>query len=917
MKCWSVLVAIASALVLPSAATAQDKPAKLLVTIDGSLGARLTLVDGRDTDRCVPAKDHLERTTFDGQRDLWDLVAYRFPVDKAKEKGPRIPLSYLDGRKASDPVVVLRSALSSGTKWVCRKGTESTVHEATIEKVSLDSGVVAISSPDPTFAPSFEWRAFGAPFGAAIRDALGTPTACEYRAAGAAQAEPKSCTHHLTQDEVTFGITPAEAKSGTIHLSFGAKKLAIGVKSCTYRYEGPLPIIVQGARRQIARISSSEPACLSRLRGSGASNGEKKIIRFSANGVSLPGLLEANGDAGAVSVALGGISGSMKTGTYEWEIASGKDVYGSVQLDVGDPVSLVSKKLAVHYGNSELDAAQSGESADDIAVVDLRGKPQEQRKVAADAVAANGTGTSGSATPATEPSRVINTASLKLPDGLIGFAESMAVAETEDGLVSASTDRSCRCDSAPGWLWTARSLAENVSPEGEDMKVDGVTDRSVLLPRATQLGFHVTARSSQPLSFLLTLHGARRCEAKNVPTTAGTDTCVGATGSVISLDAPILEVAVQVASSAREESVPLPIASAVEVVCHAKGHWVVDAENPLENSPDRDMDRARNGELHAVEERAFETGQCWAVFDYEKILNGPDLAQYGPQALQVTVHRDAATDATVVWPLRPAARPPSQSRETCTSERRATLRSKKFPTDYAECSCAYPDRTLWCGRTFNDALWMPLPGPTGDPSAEAPYVVTIRVAARPTAFAVYRGGSDSTLAKDDRLTAPELQFSARLHSRGTFGWQKFDIRTFFTVPIDLSGFRFPAAASDLTSTKQSEVVQLIQPRVGLRFGVDPWDYDKSAHPWPVQLRFLTGFHLFQLADPGVAVSYALGVSATLPIFDKAPSQLGTSVAIGAFWEVDLREVGGDFKFDRANHFVLTAGFNVLSLLGAK
>lgn len=902
IKWWGVLLAIASALLWPSAATAQDKQAKLLVTIDSGLGARLTLVDGGDVDRCVPAKDHLERNTYEGQVNLWDLVAYRFPVDKAKQKGARIPLSYLDGRKASDPVVVLRSALSSGTKWLCRKGAESAVHEATVEKVSLDSGGGEISSPDPTFAPSFEWRAFGAPFGAALRDALGTPTACEYRAAGAEKAEAKSCILRLTHDEVVFAITPADAKSGTIHLSFGAKKLVIGVKSCTYRYEGPLPIIVQGARRQMARISSSEPACLSRLRGPGASNGEKKIIRFSANGVSLPGLLEANGDAGAVTVALGGVSGAMKTGTYDWEIASGKEVYGSVQLDVGDAVSLVSKKLAVHYGNSELDAAQSGESADDIAVVDLRGEAQ---------VPAAG------AAGADSDSRVINTASLKLPDGLIGFAESMAVADAQGGLVSASTDRSCRCDSAPGWLWTARSLAEKVSPEGEDMKVDGVKDGSVLLSRATQLGFHVTARSSQPLSFLLTLHGARRCEEKSLTPPATTAICGGANGSSLSLDAPILEVAVQVATSAREESVPLPIASAVEVVCHARGKWVVDEEDPLKNSPDCKIDRARNGELHAVEEHAFETGQCWAVFDYEKILNGPDLAQYGPQALQVTVHRDNATDATVVWPLRPAARASSEPRGVCTPAHRDNLKAEKFPTNYSDCMCAYPDRTLWCGRKFNDVLWMPLPGPTGDPSAEAPYVVTIRVAARPTAFAVYRGGSDSTLAKDDRLTAPELQFSARLHSRGTFGWQRLPIRTFFTVPVDLTGFRFPAAAADLKSTTESEVVQLIQPRVGLLFGVEPWNYDKSAHPWPVQLRFLTGFHLFQFADPGVAVSYALGISATLPIFDKAPSQLGTSVAIGAFWEVDLREVGGDFKFDRANHFVLTAGFNVLSLLGAK
>jgi hypothetical protein len=52
---------------------------------------------------------------------------------------------------------------------------------------------------------------------------------------------------------------------------------------------------------------------------------------------------------------------------------------------------------------------------------------------------------------------------------------------------------------------------------------------------------------------------------------------------------------------------------------------------------------------------------------------------------------------------------------------------------------------------------------------------------------------------------------------------------------------------------------------------------------------------------------------SLPLVDS-PSQLGTSVAIGMFWEHDFREVDNS---PANNHFLITLGLNVLTLASPK
>jgi hypothetical protein len=68
-------------------------------------------------------------------------------------------------------------------------------------------------------------------------------------------------------------------------------------------------------------------------------------------------------------------------------------------------------------------------------------------------------------------------------------------------------------------------------------------------------------------------------------------------------------------------------------------------------------------------------------------------------------------------------------------------------------------------------------------------------------------------------------------------------------------------------------------------------------------------HMVQVAKPSVNLSWVTGASFNLPLFTTA--QLDTTAELGVFWEVDLRD-----GFDSGNHFLITTGFNVLSLFGA-
>jgi hypothetical protein len=217
-----------------------------------------------------------------------------------------------------------------------------------------------------------------------------------------------------------------------------------------------------------------------------------------------------------------------------------------------------------------------------------------------------------------------------------------------------------------------------------------------------------------------------------------------------------------------------------------------------------------------------------------------------------------------------------------------------------------------------------LPKPTDTGVSEGVYFVEAQVRAQPRADVTYRAAFKDKLANAD-LTAEnrDLRMAAQLRPRGVFGWSWRPLgesfRSFVTLPVQVTGARFPASPRDLRTSRDPLAYQILTPKVGLLAVVEPWDYDAGENPTALNVGLATGFQFFQIAEGTVSTSYLFGLQATLPLIhaNNVPSstfssQIGTALTLGLFWEVDLRD-----GISRGNHLMLSLGLNVLSLFSGK
>lgn len=93
-------------------------------------------------------------------------------------------------------------------------------------------------------------------------------------------------------------------------------------------------------------------------------------------------------------------------------------------------------------------------------------------------------------------------------------------------------------------------------------------------------------------------------------------------------------------------------------------------------------------------------------------------------------------------------------------------------------------------------------------------------------------------------------------------------------------------------------------------GAELWDYELARPIGPFPVRALVGLNFLTVQEPILVPSFFVGMSVTAPLVES-PSILGTSLAVGAYWEVDLRH---SEPFNQGNHFFLTLGFNAFSLV---
>ncbi|MEZ4298142.1 MAG: hypothetical protein R3B70_24535 [Polyangiaceae bacterium] len=317
----------------------------------------------------------------------------------------------------------------------------------------------------------------------------------------------------------------------------------------------------------------------------------------------------------------------------------------------------------------------------------------------------------------------------------------------------------------------------------------------------------------------------------------------------------VLETRVKIAEGARVESVPLPVREALQIVCK-EAHMC----GPLEDGPAVSHDETR-----AMDDDALGAGKCSLG-----VKKGYDLSLYGPQAMIVTVQQRGG-----------------QKLE------QALVLSTKNPTST-------------------------LPAPTGDVADGKVYDIEVRLTNKAPSLdgAVhYRTGALDPVPESAQVSRGETQFVAHLRPHGRFGTgnisEKFaGIRTYFTVAAELGGIRFPASGRELKNTSQPTSYQLVAPRPGILFTLEPWNYDTAQNPLrlgviPLPIAFQAGFHLTKITEDDVAVSLIAGGSFNVPLIEGAPSQLGTSVGLGLYYENDLR--GG-------NYFLMTFGFKLGSLL---
>ena len=293
----------------------------------------------------------------------------------------------------------------------------------------------------------------------------------------------------------------------------------------------------------------------------------------------------------------------------------------------------------------------------------------------------------------------------------------------------------------------------------------------------------------------------------------------------------------------------------------------------FQREPDRDPTFLTAFELRrlfgVLEEEALTGGRCWASADLcereswnKERCTRPTYPAHGRQALSVKVTRNQASD---------------------------------------------PATSLWLLDPENEETWtFPVPTPKDSEKGNGSYRVEIVASGSAPGVTYFAPFAPKTDPVGDP-TQPELRYEARLQPRGPYSWRIAPIRTFITVPVSITGIRFPMSQADRRTSTENVNYQLTSPSVGLLLGCELWDYALQKNTFYLAPRLLSGFQFYKGASNFADMSFLLGASIGLPIIEGS-EKIPTSTNIGLFWERDLRAGGG-------NHFLVTLGFQFFSLLG--
>ncbi|MFI5298513.1 MAG: hypothetical protein ACHREM_10485 [Polyangiales bacterium] len=678
------------------------------------------------------------------------------------------------------------------------------------------------------------------------------------------------------------------------------KSLAVDVlfsyATCTF---GSVDLALERGTSMNVLLQSRSPSCVEAL-DAAAPRG----VSLTSGTATLNGVLSSiEGETDRVALSVTGIPSDAPLGTADWTMLNERgSALGKVHLRVVDGPT-VETSLDVQYPRGGLG---DGPSANGVAVVSP-GVETTPPKVTVDTPhgAYSAQLTELPAGPDGKLESIVNIASVTWSPELARVGAGRPLT-SEDKLAQPAT-------STPvGFLWrTLRNPTKDVSlidclrspptviaghvPTAPSSKDGGPKeDPWCWLTNPGHIQFVVGATHGGPIVAPIEVHQVERFGL------------VDGTSVIGFVEAPILRTSLRITSSARVESVPLPINQRAVVVCNSDGRTGVsdvmadlrakdpskatetDTESPPSSASNpflgmragrfKRWDSATDGSLVAINDDAMTQGGCFAVADLRVSTGvGPlrasnDALLHGPQSLTVTVHRDgAAADVTTVWVLRPE------------------------------------DTTSWV---------FPVSPPTDASKGSGAYHISIVAASGAAASVQYRDAFGVQVPTG--LKRPELEFDARLQPRGPYAWRGDCLwlttcRTFITVPINPFNIRVPASQFDVTSSTTHTRYEFTSPSIGVLVGVEPWDYARQVNPTPMSPRLLTGFQFNKDGSGGdYGLSWLVGISAGFPIVDSAAgSKIPTSASVGLFWEHDLREGG----WLSNGHLLVSFSFQVFSFLG--
>lgn len=749
--------------------------------------------------------------------------------------------------------------------------------------LQLDGGL----GPDPALPNVLVWTGWEHPQAARlVRKILPDDLSTKDCKIATGTGAPVKCT--ATRSPVAGGVRLMFSYSGTPFTS-GKVTLAVSDKltfeteifACDYQATDRLArALFAGAMLQRLEFASSSE-CTARLAGN--------AIRFVNGSVSIVASEMRAGAGGVATLALSNVPANVPGGSWQLETTSGTHL-GTASLPVvNEPVKVAGDAsgvpaLDIHYivdaKGVELNQWHDGQSVDGQAVVTAaRGEHyqyiQNTATIQVSKELRNLTRRLTRSTYEVEPEAADEKTSEKEGtdtatdlcdkppprdcDELDEFTTYCGLPATKPDSTRLNQCRSMR----RAWRVTSNSWEQHSWIHEDGMwSLTGIASPA----RNEELGqitFAVFYPQRQPYTVTVEL-----LDRTGPNATPGTE----------SEDDVVFRMQLVLARGARYESLPLPLAQALHVECGEaqRSRGLFPSQPP---PTDATLDVVTNGHTRAVNDEDVTTGNCRLVYSYQRVLRALTLDDtdasidvlkyYGRQELTLTVRRGQA-EQQVVWSIDPS---------------------------------------------IDTSVRLPIPADARNATGIYTVVATLRGRLPPAV--IYRPGA-SIPQTGTSAAMGDLEFKANLRPRGPFGWKVAPIRAFMTFPVNFTGIRFPARPEELDKSSASTSVQVTSVEVGALLAVEPWNYDTGRNLWPVPIRFMTGANLYNVTEATASPSWITGASITFPIFDLqkgvAEDQLGTDVAVGLFWEVDVTQKDW---ISTGHHFLATLGVNLLSLFGSK